>query len=380
MYMAMRVGRVSLTPTSPLASLPSASAESENAITDALQTKGVWTGSGSLTTEWQRALATLADPNAQATVYIEGAGTARYYGGAGGIATVVPVEANQCRVLLALSIDDILTEINDLVGWRSVDDTPAFRVELSIEELTTVAALADAHREENLRACIERRAANTNRVSRTDAERQVTTGQTKPDPRWLISILNACAPSGCGPSTAALDPGAAALVARRWAKPGDGGLDIGPELELLCAGFSNVIPFMKVAVGAPWSDPVIQVFTRGPQNWWAVEYHVDAGIKPSANIARVGNRAMEESLRRHLARLAPTAAAPARDWAVPAATTVQIPPAVTAPPPVAPAQAKPQVKAPQPQPRICVSCGATIRTGKQFCTKCGTRVRDAVAP
>jgi hypothetical protein len=395
MQTALRMAGIAPASTSPLAGVVPAP-EFDYRVVESLRNKGGCDGSGGLSPEWRNALATLANPNRQATIHIEGGGTARYFGGAGGVAALVPVEGGQQRVLSGLSIGAILTEIDELLGWRAAPDGPPLGVDFSIEELTTVAALADACREEQLRAVIERRPPGPNRVSRSDAERQVAMGQTKPDPHWLVSILSRFAPLGCAPTPAALDAGASALLGRGWARAADGCLELGPELATLCLGFAGVVPFLAIGAGAPWAEPAVVIFTRGLQSFWGIEFRTGVGGN-RVIVSRVGARAMEEILRRHLAVLAPLAAEPPREWPV----SVPVNPTARphSPEPVSPplpkpsnppeaglsasGQPRPVATGPTPptqSPNRCRTCGKPLKPGLKFCMGCGKPVGGTVTP
>lgn len=352
---ALRVAGITPTSASPLADVQPAM-DLDRTVMESLRQKGVCGGSQSLSPEWQRTLETLADPSLQATLHVEGIGTASYFGGVGGIAAMVPIEDDQQKILGQLSTDTILMEIDVLMGWIAVPDGPPFQVELSIEELTTVASLADARREEHLRAVIERRKPFPGRISRSDAERQVTLGQHNPDSRWLISILDRFAPQDCRPNAAALEPGTSTLLGRELAKVADGWLELSPDLEILCDGFANVVPFLAIGVGAPSDEQSVALFTRGWQNFWGIEFDSSEG-QNSAVVSRLGARAMEEKLRRHLAAFTPP----------PAQTPGDRAPAAEA------GSGWKSSEQPTDSDRadVCPRCGALRKPDKKFCVGCG---------
>lgn len=382
---ALRLFSLAPAGTSPLAGVRPA-AEVEPMVLESLRQKGAVAAAG-LTPEWRRTIAVLADPAQQATIHVHPAGTARYYSGPGEIAAAVPLESGGFRILSALSLDAILNEIDDLLGWRTVPDLPPLRAAFSIAELTALAALADACREEQLRAVLERRRPNVAAFSREAAEKQIAAIDNGFDSRWLAPVLQRFAATGCAASMAALDAGASALIARGWAKPADGSLELGPELQTLCAGFGNVSPFLVVGVGAPWAEPETVLVTRGLQSFWAIEFL--AGAAPSAVISRIGARAMNDLLRGRLAPLAIAApkspeAPPARS--APAPETVRPapppppkpdppkPPAATAPPPPPPPKPAPTAADGFPRPNVCPKCLNAAGADRKFCTKCGTPV------
>ena len=362
MQMALRIAGITPAPASPLAGVQPA-LQSNHGLVESLRQKAICDGPKNLKPEWLGTLATLANPGQQAMVHVEGGGSGRYYSGAHGVAAMVPAEDGQQRILGGLSVDSILAEIDVLLQWRAVQDVPPLRADLAIAELTTVAAIADACREEQLRAAIERRPAIAGRVTRGDAERQVAAGQSTYDPRWLVSVLHRFAPQGCGPVAAALDEGASALVRRGWAKPGDNSLEFGPEIQALCDAFANVIPFLAIGVGAPWAEPAVMIFTRGWRHFCGIEFLPGAGDR-RATLSHVGGKGMEEALRRHLAAFAPPSVARAGG---------QFSAGAAGPLPPKPAAHGRPAKAAAPG-NFCRSCGQQLKPGKKFCTACGAAI------
>ncbi len=301
--------------------------------------------------EWQAMMMTLADPLIQATLHIEGVGGGQYFGGTGGVSGLTQVGDGQYRLLGVWSVDAILAEIDALLPWRAVPDAQPLRQDFSVDELTVLAALADAHREELLKACIERRPAESGAVARELAAHQVAAGTSRPDHRWLISILAQFAVPSNTPQGAQLDRGAASLIARNLAATGERALSLSPGLQTYCDGFSNVTPFLALAVNAPWADPEVTLFTRGVQHFWSIEYL--SGASSRVRVSRLGGRAMEALLRQHLSPLGaqPAAPAPTPMPSVPIAT-----PAL---------------------PATCPKCGRGAKPGARFCPGCGTSLVKA---
>ena len=376
---ALRMGRLAPVSTSPLAGL-AGDQNITSATTQALAARGISNGSA-LLPEWRRAFSTLADPQQQATAYIERAGAAQYFGGVGGVASIVPLPDGQHRVLGALTIDVVLAEMNDLIAWRVVPDGPPTRFDLSIDEWTAVTAIVDATREEQLRAVMERREPNVQSVTHDAAARQIVSGLEKPDRHWLISVLAHFSPPNCVPNTAALDRGATALIRRGWAKTGKGSLELRDELQAVCLGFANLAPFLSLSVGAPWAEPKQSLFIHGVTGIWSIEFRPDADGGPHVSVARLGARATDDVLRKHLGAL----------WSV-AVDPPARPTPVAAPPAPAPvkqvAAAAPRAAAPvaapqpsQPRPSVetrpCPNCGAALRGDAKFCIKCGKPVTAA---
>jgi len=159
---------------------------------------------------------------------------------------------------------------------------------LTIDEFAVLAALADAYREEQLRAFLERRPAAVLRFTREAAERQLIAGQANPDLRWVVAILSRFAPQGWSPGPDALDSGAAALVARRWAKPVDGTIEIGAEITAFCTALTNTQPVMSLAVARPGrSRPSPFSFegykTSGPLNFMP-DQAISAGLRSPGRV------------------------------------------------------------------------------------------------
>ena len=380
---ALRIARLMPASTSPLAGL-NAGAQVSAAVAQTLRSKGVLNGTA-LAPEWQRALATLADPQQQASAYVERVGGGRYFGGIGGVATIVPLPGGEQSVIGGMTREGVLGELNALLDWRSVPDGPPLRTEISAEELTAIAAIADACREEQLRAVIERRQPVVGRVSFSDLEGQVAMSTQKRDPHWLLSILADWAPPSCSFDMATLKQGNAALLNRGWVIAREGTLQLGAQLEVMCAAFGTVTPFLALAVGAPWLDPEIAIFTRGVPGYWSIEFRNEETPSRRVSIARLGARAMDEVLGRRFGALwSSSVAEPARAAAVappPPQTRIQpTAPPVTQPAPTprppAPSQASKPVAT---NGNACASCGKPLKPGSKFCTSCGKPVAGAAA-
>lgn len=367
----LRAAGVTPAQTSPLAGLQPTAAD--RSIVASLVSKGAVSPAGAIAPEWRALLATLADPMVQASLHIEGTGTGQYFGGAGGIAGLMRRDG-QYGVDAGLSVDAMLDDANFVLSWRTVPDAPALRVDLTIEELTVLAALADAHREEELLACIERRPAQSGAVTRDVAERHVIVGTEREDFRWLVSVLTQFSASGCEPKPEHLDPGALSLISRKLAEAGDGALTVVKELRAFCTGFAGVGPFMALAVHAPWEDPNVKLFARGVEHFWSIEY--GAGPSARVRVSRLGARAMETMLRQYLSPFAQYASAPAREPEPPAAVRAPARPPVPEEPdlPLAAPQARAPVAAPAaaPSSRVCPKCGRANKPTVRFCTGCGT--------
>lgn len=370
----LRIAKVAPAQTSPLARLQSAAADRGTVV--ALAAKGACSADGAIAPEWQAMLATLADPLIQATLHIEGVGGGQYFAGTGGISGLAQTPDGNYQLFGGWSVDAIVVEIDDLMPWRSVPDAPPLRQDFSLEEFTVLAALADAHREELLQACIDRRPAGRGAVTRDLAAHHVSAGTSRIDLRWLVSILAQFAAPQQVPNADHLDRGAQALIARNLARTGDGALALSPDLQTFCDGFANITPFLALAVHAPWADREVALFTRGLQHFWGIEYLSGQAV-PRVRVSRMGGRAMEASLRQFLAPLAAHATpAPA---AAPAATRASVPQArvehaaTPAPRPTVPAVPTAAAPAPPaPAPVKCPKCGKVAKPGARFCAACGT--------
>ena len=338
--------------TSPLAGLPPG-APDRNTLAS-LASKGACSTAGEIGPEWQSMVMTLADPLIQATLHIEGVGGGQYFGGTGGVSGFTQVGDGQYRVIGGWSVEAILAELDALLPWRVIPDAPPLRQDFSVDELTVLAALADAHRAELLQACIERRPAGSGAVTRELAEQHVAAGTLRPDLRWLVSILDQFAIPAYAPNGAQLDPGAASLVARKLATTGEDALALGPDLQTFCNGFANVTPFLALAVHAPWADREVALFTRGVTHFWAIEYL----SSPHVRVSRVGGRAMEALLRQHLS---------------PLAASVDVRPPVPVP-----ARPTPPVRPAAPSsPSTYPKCGRAAKPGARFCPGCGSSLASA---
>ena len=349
----LRMAGVAPAQTSPLSGLQPGTPD--KATIASLAAKGAYSPGGVLDPEWHAMMLTLADPLMQASVHVEGVGGGQYYGGAGGVSGFAQLGDGQFRVIGGWSVDAIVEELDAVLRFRAVPDGPPLRQDLSVGELTVVAALADAHREEQLRACIERRAARSGAVTRELAAEQLEAGTSRADHRWLISILSQFAAPGNGPDAEHLDAGAASLVARRLAGATDGALALNADLQLFCSGFATVTPFLGLAVHEPWADPEVKLFTRGVQNFWGIEY-LNRPASSKVRLSRLGGRAMESLMRQHLAALGAHTGAPASPIA-PVATVAPVTPVVV-PAPASPA--------------TCSKCGRVAKVGARFCAGCGS--------
>lgn len=374
----LRAAGVAPAQTSPLAGLQPASADHN--IVASLASKGAVSPAGAITREWQALLTTLADPMIQANLHVEGAGTVQYFGGSGGIVGLMRREAD-LGIDAGLSVEAILGDANFVLPWRAIADAPALRVDLTVEELTVLAALVDAHREEELLACIQRREAQSGAVSADAAGRLVAAGVERIDYRWLVSILAQFAPTGCEPKPEHLDPGGTSLMSRKLAEPGEDALAAVRDLRTFCLGLAGTGPFMAISVHAPWDNADAKVFVRGVEHFWSIEY--GAGPSARVRVSRLGARAMETMLGQYLAPFAQYSAAP------PAPAREPEPPVVVRPPARQPVQEEPELArvTPQPRatatapepapakatsPRVCPKCSRANKPAARFCTGCGT--------
>jgi hypothetical protein len=277
-----------------------------------------------------------------------------------------------------LSIDDIIGEVEAALPFRSVPDAPPLRMDLSPAELTVLAALADAHREEALQACIDRRPARRGAVTREYAERHIATGMARADHRWMVSILARFAPGPLSPDPSFLDTGARSLITRNLARAGNGAMELSPELQVFCDGLANISSFAALAVHPPWAEPAVKLFSRGTQYFWGIEFSEDTVGR--ARVSRLGSRAMEALLRQHLTPLgahAPPMPVQMQLPQVPPPVPVHAPqappPAREQPPPPAP-KSVPAAAPPQPAVKQCGKCDRVLRPGQSFCPSCGISV------
>jgi hypothetical protein len=388
----MGAARVAPAQTSPLAELQPAKAD--RSVVQSLASKGAVSSGGAIAREWQALMATLADPMIQANLHVEGAGAVQYFGGAGGIVGFMRREA-EFGIDAGLSVDAILGDANFVLSWRAIPDAPALRVDLTVEELTVLAALADAHREEELLACIERRDPRVGAVTADGAGRVVAAGIERVDYRWVVSILAKFSAPGCEPKPEHLDPGGVSLISRKLAEPGEDALAPVKDLRTVCQGLAGAGPFMAMSVHAPWDNGDAKVFVRGVEHFWSIEY----GASPSARVrvSRLGARAMDTVLRQYLQPFAQYSAAPpapepeperpvvvrarppVKEEEEPELPRVAAPPRAAAPAAAPPPRATATAPAPPPpkaaaasEPRVCPKCSRANKPAARFCTKCGT--------
>jgi hypothetical protein len=352
------------TPASPLAGIRPAG-EINPVTFHALRAKGVCDFSGVISGEWRFLLATALDPSCRITINLEGA--LQFLVGTGGsVATLTP-QANGTMRLSGMLLTSAILRMLDArlgLGTLSADHQVAPLADLTIEEMTTFAALADANREEQLRALAERRPAITGHASRAGTMHQLTQGLSNRSQEWLVAILAKCAPPFYAPSEEHLDKGAGSLVARGWARPGTDSLEFGPQLESLCDVFSSLSPFLAITIGAPEAQAGTAIFIRGSHHCTGIGFRGDGAGRRWVSLRRLGAPAMSEALSLLLSPLdAPATVAP---------------PPVLSPVsrPVSSAQpAAPPLLPPQPQPVACRKCGAPLAPNKPFCTKCGAPVQ-----
>jgi hypothetical protein len=386
----LRIARLAPASSSPFVDLPPPAAIEES-ILGSLHAKHVVNGHGHVTDGCRAALTTLASPTHRASLFM--GATDRwfridYYAGPGGLAGHASV-AQTHQLTFPCTIATPETALATWLQWRAVPAIEPFAVDLGLAELSVIAAIADAWREEALHAVIDRRAADLSGFTREHLAYELAMADHG-DARWFAGLLAMQAPPGFAPSADHLNAGAHALADRGWLCFDNDRVAPEPPLVRICSGLANLSPYVRVHVEGAGSAPHTVLVATGVQSYWAVKFASVQGQRV-ARLEALGGPGVGALLREHLHRLpAPASAHPrANEWAAPASPPPSARRSAPAAPPATaatPATPRPrQVSPPQPTqtsppprsasaPSQCPKCGTSRRPGAKFCGKCGERM------
>lgn len=364
---ALRLAGLPPGPDSPFAQLqPPASLHP--AVAAALQTKQVVNSSGIVSDVWKSALTTLTAPSHRVAIRL-GSPThwlsTVYYGSPGGIAGFVEDQA-EYRITLGCTHDAIQAPLADWLHWGAVPDTAASTHDLRMEELTAIAAIVDASREETLRAMLDRRSPSLDRFTR-DQLLYETTSADSPDSRWLCGLLKQHSPQSAAPAASQLDLGVRMLAERGWVALEPAALAIADNLRAIALSMANLNPYVVIDCRGPNGAASTLILTTGLRAFWAVELSGPPAA-PVARLSSLGGPGAGQRIASYLNWL-PVPPAPA-SWTAP--VPVQAPqPSWTPPSPPTPMPAP----APAPVRTHCTKCGKALLPGRSFCTGCGAPIR-----
>lgn len=193
---------------------------------------------------------------------------------------------------------------NRLLAWLAADALPQAKVhpiDLSIAELTAVAAVVDAYREERLRALIERRDPQPDRFSIDDLLFQVHMGCLSRNTRWFGGILAAHAPIECEPLPEDLREGLIGLTLREWLREADHRWEPQGTLVELCERLGNLNPYAVIASDPHGASPIAPLtLMRIASGVCALQYRYESGREPWARVTLADTDAGRALLHEHL--------------------------------------------------------------------------------
>ena len=184
---ALHLAGLSPGTAAPFADLPPASSI-EQAVLGSLHAKHVVNGNG-VTDLCRGALATLAHPTHRAALYLgslERWYYMEYYAGPGGLVGYSS-DAREHRLTFPCTRDIASGTVEGWLGSLAVPDLPQAHAELEASELSAVAAIVDAWREETLRALLQREQPAPARFTREQLVYALDMA-AHGDPRWLSLI------------------------------------------------------------------------------------------------------------------------------------------------------------------------------------------------
>jgi hypothetical protein len=374
LQVALRLAGLPPAPTSPFADL-SPPATIDPGVVSTLRGKNVVNGHGGVADAWREVLATLASPTYRVWLYLGSADrweTIDYYSGTTGLIGYASTGAEHL-VTFPCTTESLSQALERWLGWDDLPDVPHFLAELQAQELVTLAAVVDAHREESLRAFLERRQPDLSRFSREQLLYELETAAQTADPRWFAGILQRHAPAPFRPSPASLDGGAGALGARGLLTFEGNDAVVTIDLAAIAAAMASLSPYAVLSVGPAGAPGTVILMMRALQSYWTVDFLAGQNGQSWARLQGLGGPDLQSHIRQALATLPNTPIGPAA-WTAPLATPP--PPApVTAPAARVHARAAQEsspMKPALPQEPKCAGCGKPLAAGRKFCTSCGT--------
>lgn len=363
---ALRIAGIPPSRNSPLAELPPPAVVAP-AVVSSLRALGVMSAGSAVAPQWIEVLSAIANP-AHNVFLCLGSSTSwnaiGYFAGASGMAGYSTSDGNH-HITFPCSADSVLRSLSDWFAPASVPALPPFQTDLQPEELTAVAALVDAYREENLRALLERRPPNASRFSREQLVYQLQAAASG-DPRWFASLLAKHAPAPFAPYADGLDAGIRALAARRWVRFEDSQAVLEPPLITVSVGLGILNPYAVIGTGPVGEPASVALATCSLQGFWALSF-VAGAVESYARLEGLGGPGLSAWLESKLEALPQPA--PQASWNDPipaaalAATAAPVRQAARLPIPV-------PVPIPAAEPN-CGRCGKPKQPGRPFCTGCG---------
>lgn len=343
---------------SPLA--PFASAPGEASVGAALASRGVLDTSGRLAGPWPDVVATLAAPAYAISLSVhdwEFRHAVEYRVGPVGMVACAPAD-DGLVVTFPVTTSDILRACGQIFQWAAMPDFANAQLDLSPLELTGVAALADAVRQEALQAFLERRPVQPSTFEVPGIYQLLQFGTDLPDARWLVSLLQGFAPEECRPHRDQALPALQALAARGLLELQGDTVRLAPALVEICWGLGTAVPNAAVAAGAEAGPVSVSLLVRGSGQFWAIEFFARPDGASWARLHALGG----PDFQRYVEGIA-------QGWAQGPGVS---PPA---PDPFWQGVARPQatVAPPEAVGVHCSACGSVLAPGARFCRKCGAR-------
>jgi hypothetical protein len=347
---AMRLAGFDAGPGSPVAGPGGPAFAAGSAAASSLRRQGIVTPAGDIPAHWRDALRVLAIPARSMSLYL-GAGNefirTQFFSHGARIVSCTEQES-RFRVAFPIIAGELADTITDWLRCQELPAIPPFREELRSEELTALAAVVDAYREEGMRALLERREPRFNVFQREQLVYELQLGPRHPDPRWLAGLLHRHAPPAFRPDIAQLDRGAMLLTEKGWLKSQNGAIGFQPGLEQICKGLGSLSPYALLEILEESGRRELELFTRGLGSLWLFVFASDTSL--------VLLEAMGGSL--------------AMDYV--GAQVRRLTAAMAVPPETQPSQA---ASSPQLTGQFCAKCGKELKPGRVFCTGCGTRIQ-----
>ena len=296
-----------------------------------------------------------------------------YYAGSSGLVGYAS-NGSDHLITFPCAPENVAQALSQWLGWDDLPDVPVFQADLQANELAMLAAVVDAHREENLRAVLERRQPNVSRFSREQLLYELETAAQTADPRWFAGILQRHAPPGFQPGPASLNEGASSLGSRGLVTFEGDDVLITADLAAVAAVIASLGPYAILSVGSAGESGSVSLVLRTIQSFWTIDFLASQDGQSWARLQRLSGPDLHSHIQQALSVL-PKAAPDPSAWTAP----VQLP---VAPPHVAPSPARgepPVAQAPRAtraptQERRCVVCDKPLAPGRKFCTGCGTAV------
>jgi hypothetical protein len=337
---ALKLAELQVASHSPLAVLSSIEAATDSILPRLLE-KGVIDSTGYLNQGWQDALAIMAAPSHRVHITAGDADEVQtvsyYFGTAGAVAHITTDEHHE--IAFPVIIDESVEEAGKWMGWRLFPLAEPFSVDLSCDELSIIAAVTDALREDQMRAALERRRPDpSHRFTMPRLAAAIETGSRQEDGRWMTAMLNAHAPELFAATIDRVSPGIAALSRRRWLSVEDEEVTLRSPLPEICLELGGSTPYLVVGIGSG-SEPGSYVLAiRGLTGFWTFRFGVPASDQ--IRFSRLGGKALEGLV---YSNLASVLAHHRQD-----------------------AQASVEHG-----PTLCLSCRNPLRVSAKFCTRCG---------